>query len=529
MKKNLLGVSLITLSCLYGILAAVIILICMFTDIPVEFGIILSIIIIIVQFLISPAINDFIFRHFYGVQWGAQLPEYLNEFIRESCEKHNMKFPKIGIIYDGSPNAFTYGRTKNDARVVITQGILNLLDEEEVKAVVAHELGHANHYDMLFMTVAQIVPLVLYYVYRAMFRASERRSSKENNSGYAALIGAIAYVLYIISQYIILWLSRTREYYADSFSIEETRNPSGLASALVKIGFGLAIGDREKESNVARTSNTLGINNAKISKGMAISAYNDGGLSKESIVNAMKWEKWNVWAKWHEINSTHPLISKRLLAISARCEEFGQAPYIEFNERKPESYVDDFLIEVAILLAPFIIFIAFAIIALLNFEQVYFWAGIGGILLTLSLFVKLNRTHKNKDYTERKVADLLSEVKVSNVTSIPTILEGKIIGRGNPGCIFNEDFVIQDDTGIIFLDYNQPLHIINKIFALFKSPEYFDKTIKVKGWYRRSTVPYMEIYSMEVDGQIKKCHTYTTTKVILYILMAISIFLLFIH
>ena len=280
---------------------------------------------------------------------------------------------------------------------------------------------------------------------------------------------------------------------------------------------------------MARTSNTLGINNAKISKGMVISAYNEGDLSKESIVNAMKWEKWNIWAKWHEINSTHPLISKRLLAISARCEEFGQAPYIEFNERKTESYVDDFLIELAILLAPFIILIAFAIIAILNIDKVYFWAGIGGILFTLSLFVKLNRTHKNKDYTERKIVDLLSEVKVSNVTSIPVILEGKVIGRGNPGCIFNEDFVIQDDTGIIFLDYNQPLHIINKIFALFKSPEYFDRTIKVKGWYRRSTVPYVEIYSMEFDGQTKKCHTYTATKVFLYILMAISVILLFIH
>ena len=533
MKKNLLGVSLITLSCLYGILAAVIILVCMFTGIPIEFGIILSIIIIIVQFLISPAINDFIFKHFYGVQWGAQLPDYLTEFIRESCANHNMKFPKIGVIYDGSPNAFTYGRTKNDARVVITQGILNLLDEEEVKSVVAHELGHANHYDMLFMTVAQIVPLVLYYVYRAMFRASERRSSKKNDSGYTALIGAIAYVLYIISQYIILWLSRTREYYADSFSIEETRNPSGLANALVKIGFGLAVGDREKESDVARTSNTLGINDAKISKGMAISAYNDGGLSKESIVNAMKWEKWNVWAKWHEINSTHPLISKRLLAISARCEEFGQAPYIEFNEKKPESYVDDFLIELLILLAPSVIFIISCIFVVLNIlfatNNAHIVAGIGGILFAISLFIKLNRTHKNKDYTERKVADLLGEVKVSNVTSIPVILEGRIIGRGNPGCIFNEDFVIQDDTGIIFLDYNQPIHIINKIFALFKSPEYFDKTIKVKGWYRRSTVPYMEIYSMEVDGQIKKCHTYTATKVVIYILMVISIILLLMH
>ena len=56
-----------------------------------------------------------------------------------------MKYPNMGFINDGAPNAFTYGRTKNDARIVLTHGIFELLDEEEVKAVVAHELGHAVH------------------------------------------------------------------------------------------------------------------------------------------------------------------------------------------------------------------------------------------------------------------------------------------------------------------------------------------------------------------------------------------------
>ena len=524
MKNKLFAVSLITLTCLYGILAGIFILIAIFTDISVSFALLISIIIIVLQFLISPAINDFVFKHFYKVQWNVELPDYLKNFITESCENHNMKYPKIGFINDGSPNAFTYGRTKNDARVVITRGILELLSEEEVKSVVAHELGHANHYDMLFMTFAQIVPLVLYYVYEILLRTDSKRSSSNNSGSYGTLVGLIAYVLYIISQYVILWLSRTREYYADSFAIEETKNPSALASALVKIGFGLATGSSKEESKVNKGNNALGINNAKISKGIAIGAYNNGGVSKQNIINAMKWEKWNVWAKWYEINSTHPLISKRILAISDRCSEFGQERYIEFNETKPESYVDDFFIEVLISIAPFISIILFVILSLLNLENnPLLYIGIGGILFTLALFVKLNRTHKNSGYEETTILELLGKVKVSNVTSIPAILEGTIIGRGNPGCIFNEDFVIQDETGILFLDYNQPLNVINKIFALFKSKEYFDKRVKVKGWYRRGLVPYMEIYSMEIDGKIKKCHTYKFRKVFYSILLIASI------
>ena len=69
-------------------------------------------------------------------------------------------------------------------------------------------------------------------------------------------------------------------------------------------------------------------------------------------------------------------------------------------------------------------------------------------------------------------------------------------------------FRLRDETGILFLDYNQPLWIINKVFALFKSPQYFNKRVVVRGWYRRNMVPFFELYSMEVDGQVKKCYSY---------------------
>ena len=150
-----------------------------------------------------------------------------------------MKRPRLGFIDDGAPNAFTYGRTKNDARIVITRGILELLTEEEVKAVVGHELGHVVHYDMLFMTAAQLVPLILYFIYQVCLENDN--SSRDNDNNPKALIGLIAYILYIITQYIVLWLSRTREYSADAFSVEETKNPNSLAQALVKIGFGLSV------------------------------------------------------------------------------------------------------------------------------------------------------------------------------------------------------------------------------------------------------------------------------------------------
>ena len=532
MKKNLLGISLITMTCLYGLLAAIIILIFILTGLPVINGIVLSIIILIIQFLISPFLTDLSMKWFYKARFENDIPEYLKNFINQICDKYNMKYPKIGLIDDGAPNAFTYGRTKNDARIVLTRGIFNLLNEQEVMAVVGHELGHAKHYDMVFMTVAQLVPLVLYGIYETFTRSNSKSSSNNNSSGYLEMIGLIAYILYVLSEYIVLWLSRTREYYADSFSIEETRNPNALTTSLIKIGYGLSINnepeqedEKKKKKHTISNSKVIGIFDSKTSKALVSTSYNNGLISADNIKNAMKWETWNIWAKLYELKSTHPLISTRLKAISNRCNEYGQTPFVTFDLQKQESYVDDFAIEVVINYLPIVMLLLTLIIATISGIYTDYGlkiVGIGGVITMILSFIKLGRRYKNNiEYKETTVSDLLGEVKVSGVTSIPCTLEGTIIGRGNPGCIFNEDFVIKDNTGIMFLDYNQPLKTVNKIFAIFKSKEYFDKTIKVKGWYRRSPVPYIEIKEMEIDGKIKKCYTYTWAKISRIILLIV--------
>ncbi len=538
MKSKLFAISTFTLVGLYALLSIIILGVCLFTGISMIYGLLASIIILIIQFLIAPWLTDLSMKWFYKAKFGAEIPNYLNDFVDGICTKYNMKKPQFAIIDDGAPNAFTYGRTKNDARIVLTRGIFELLDEEEIKAVVGHELGHVVHYDMLFMTVAQLVPLILYFVYQVLMDTNDSKSSSNNdNGGYAQLIGVVAYILYIISQYIILWLSRTREYYADEFSGEETQNPNALANALVKIGFGLTVNsnsndeNKDKKNKVRSTKNVgaLGIFDSKTSKSLIVSSNNDVN-DKTSIKNAMKWEMWNPWAIIYQLNSTHPLISKRLLAISSKSKDYGQEPYIVFDLEKKESYVDDFLIELLIKYLPSFWFLIAAILCVAFFnadneKYAFMSAGICGIIGTIFLIIRYKRSHK-KGYNPRTIKDLLGEVKVSGVTSVPCILEGNVIGKGDPGCIFNEDFTLKDSTGIIFLDYNQPLWILNKVFALFKSHQYIDKRIKVKGWYRRSPVPYVEIYEWEVDGKKKKVYTYLINMIFYFLLIGIFIFLI---
>ena len=530
MKKGLLGVSLFTLTCLYCVFFAIVFLVGLLMGAEMSYIILGSIIVLVLQFLLAPFFTDLTMKWFYKAKFDRQPPEYLMNFINEICVQNKMKYPKLGYIDDGAPNAFTYGRTKNDARIILTRGLFEMLTPEEIKAVVAHEIGHAVHYDMAVMTMAQLIPLILYYCYEIF-----TSNIDDDDNAKMAIIGYIAYVLYIVSDYIILWLSRQREYYADSFSISATRNPSALAEALVKIGYGLSTNSNRETKKSVSDKNALGIFDSNASKSLAVASYGTGGVSKQNIMHAMKWEMWNVWAKWYELHSTHPMISKRLKAISVRCPEFNQAPYIDFNFQQPESYVDDFLGELFILLLPVIVIIGgLAIMAFIyavkgEVDVLKYICGIvAGVML--SYLIKLQFTHKNKQYKACSVFDLLSEVKVSGVTSVPCILEGEIIGRGDPGCIFSEDLVLKDQTGMIFLDYKRVFRIMDKFVALFKTKAFFNKRVKVTGWYRRSPVPYVEIYKILIDGEEKErvMKSFTVSKIFAWIIFVICVILIFV-
>ena len=519
--KKLFSVSLLTVTVLYGLLVALAVGICLICGVSILPALIAGIIVLSLQFLISPWLMDLTTKWLYKADFDAEIPAYLKKFIEDVCKKHKIKYPKIGVVNDGAPNCYTYGRTKKSARIIITRGVFDLLSEDEVKSVIGHELGHVAHYDMLVMTVAQLLPIVFYAIYEMCI---DTNSNDDNN--YSSYIAIAAYILYIISQYIVLWLSRTREYYADSFSVEETKDPESLAEALVKIGFGLTVANNEDNKNEkdkksdnkasASTVRGLGIFDKNTSKTLIACSSEDGmstKVSKKAIKNAMKWEKWNYWAKWYEINSTHPLISKRLEAISERCEEFKQKPYIVFDLKKDANYGKMFFFEFLLVLIPTLAFIAtitFLLLFLNDRNTVWFKYAmcICGFIAVGFEYILFRVKYRKKDFKKSTVEELLGETKVSGITPVECELKGSVIGRGDPGYIFSEDFVIRDKTGIMFLDYKQPLWLVNKIFAYFKAKTFIDKEVIVKGWYRRSPVPYVEIFTIEMDGKKKKVITY---------------------
>jgi heat shock protein HtpX len=462
--------------------------------------------------LFSPWLMDFSITFFYSAYKKnvSELPKYLQGFIEDIATAHHMKIPTIYVIDDESPQAFTYGYTPNTARLVFSKGLYTLLIEEEVESVIAHEFGHMVHWDMALMTIIQLVPQVSYFIYKHTLEVTKnnKSSSSDNNkgSGHLMIIGAIAYAIYFLSHYVVLWFSRVREYHADRFSASYTKKPANLASALVKIGYCLALNQTSKASSM----NALGIFDTSRVSSFAVMGYRlQNNPSKQGIEDAkevMKWDFWNPWGSWYEFNSTHPLIAKRIQSLSLFSQSIGDKPFFELTEIPSESYWDEFAFDFFIYILPML-----GIIPLLfgTFHSIFSHSPnetIHALPLALFIFgfgglIKTYFTYREGYFPEKSIGTLLKTIKVSEVRPVPCTIKGKIIGKGIPGYIVSEDFILKDETGIIFLDYKQPIPLWEFLFGLFKAEKFIGQEVVVEGWYRRSPVPKIEIsYIRTIDG-----------------------------
>ncbi len=176
----------------------------------------------------------------------ADDPQLFN-VVDELCLAAGIPMPKIYLINDTAMNAFATGRNPKNASVAITVGLRQKLNRDELQGVMAHELSHVRHYDILYATliavmVGVVVMLCDIFLRSLWFgggRRSRSRSSSQGGGAAQAILLVLALLMAIITpilaRIIQMSLSRQREYLADAGSVELTRNPEGLANALAKL------------------------------------------------------------------------------------------------------------------------------------------------------------------------------------------------------------------------------------------------------------------------------------------------------
>ena len=163
--------------------------------------------------------------------------------VREIAERDHVPMPKLYWLPTKTPNAFATGRNPKYAAVAVTSGLLEIMNEEELKGVLAHELSHVKNRDTLIMSIAAALAGAIMMLARmaqwGLWMGGGRRDRDSENRSNGALqlvaILLIAILAPLAAMLIQLAISRTREYGADASGAHITRNPEGLASALEKL------------------------------------------------------------------------------------------------------------------------------------------------------------------------------------------------------------------------------------------------------------------------------------------------------
>lgn len=267
-----------------------------------------------VQYMIGPKIVEWSMKVKYVPQEKAP---NLHRMIEELAQLAGIPKPKVGVSPVAIPNAFAFGRSISDGRVCVTQGILNLLNKEELRAVLGHEISHIKNRDVLIITFLSVIPIVLYRIAFHFLFFGRRR----NSSGNTALFGLAALLFYFITNMLVLYASRIREYFADRGSIALGNTPSAMATALYKLVYGSA---RMKKQALKETEgfkaffvNDPSRARKEIRELVQLDLDKSGTIDPFELDHLRTQEiKLSAGDKMMEIFSTHPNMLKRIKQIS---------------------------------------------------------------------------------------------------------------------------------------------------------------------------------------------------------------------
>jgi heat shock protein HtpX len=313
-----MGTSVFLVALIFAVFLSAIMLIFNF---PLEWAIVGTVMFILLQYLIGPAVVESSTRLHY-LESGEN--PWLESTVKELVDKSGIPMPRLAIVQDSTPNAFVFGRTAKSATLAVHEGLLTKLNENEVKGVIGHELGHIKHKDYIVMTVLSALPLLAYIIARGTWEVARHAGSsreKEEGSIKAAFfaVAIISYVVYIISLFCVMRLSRLREHYADAYSAYVTGSPRSLQSALAKITYGLSLSPKPPSGARAFYIGDPAMAKEEVQmimeKKEQYDLDKDGVLDERELELAMEKEAKSAWVKINTWFATHPPTFKRILLL----------------------------------------------------------------------------------------------------------------------------------------------------------------------------------------------------------------------
>jgi Zn-dependent protease with chaperone function len=462
---------------------------------------------------LSPWLLDWWLQEFYGLRnlekstLETHSPES-TRVIQRYSQQRGLKFPQLRILPTSVPMAFTYGNLPRTTRLVVTQGLLEQLSEEEIATIYAGQLAHVIHWNHVVMSSVLVITLPIYNLYQQVSLWGDRIANNFIKFIFIAL-SSITYVAWCLLTGTAILLSKIRPYYSDRFICDFTGNPNALSRALLKLNMGIADEIHKQE----QTPWQLESLNISLPVGFQQSITLGSLAPNVSLESLLMWDYLNPYRFWFTINNTHPLIGdriQRLCHISRRWRletelNIETSPSIPVHQQSFYRQIAPFLgIPCGIAAAVIINLgwqIAFAL-KIINLKWIYddisFAFGCALIGLSIGILVRINSLFpelKSQNLqTNEHLPTLLNNPAAIPQNSTGVRIEGKLIGIRGVSNSLGQDLILQTSTVLI------KLHHTSWMGQSVNPQDLIGRQVTVTGWLRRGATPWLDMESLETQS-----------------------------
>jgi Zn-dependent protease with chaperone function len=497
--------------------------------------------------LASPWILDFLLTHLDGMKplSTSSLARYSPEthrLLQRFCQQRRIPLLKLGVLPTPAPLIFTYGPLPNLARIVVSQGLLEQLADDEIAALYAAEMGHIHHGDFSVMSLVAVVTQLPYALYRLAalggdrLRLSSRRYREQAYMAFSCgitadllvCVAALSYGVYWWLSRAGLWLSQQRVAYGDWFACHLTGNPHGLTRALLKLATGIAAtGQQQQQTDYALESFAL------LSPLNPRTALVTGSLAVHlPWADLLTWDQVNPHRRWLALNQAHALLGERLRRLDRYAQTWQLDSAIACLPRSaatgwqlPLPQAFPWIGGMAgLLLASLFWGIGWGVY-IAGSDQLRWMAsdyklffglpligfGIGSLLRFNPYFPDLESLHRQQrrpnaaaDLGGDSAADPLPQILTAArpTPNQPIVLEGILLGRPGMANSLGQDLALQTATGVINLHYCSQVGILGNLVQYRQWVNLLGKPVVAIGWCRRSAAPSVEVDTIRgADGR----------------------------
>lgn len=450
----------------------------------------------------APWLMDQLHQRLHKLRWArlGEIERHSPEtarLLQRICAQNQLKQPRLGVIPDAGPLAFVYGTFSDGCRIVVTQALLQQLSEDEIAAVYAQALGRIVNGDILVMTLLGS-PIQL--VYLALEQVSQLGSKRRDLIGHVA---PLLYLIYTVLSYPLFFLSRLGTYHADHFAVQATGNPNGLIAALLKSAAGL----QEAHKNDRRPSSLLHctrlfsfLDFKTIAAASAAARLQDPSQAGQVFL----WDQINPWARWMQVNSSHPLPGHRFKVLAGYGERLRLLPELSLGSGSKLDVArlqSRFWLDLAIYAAEVVGILIGWLVGLILYlllqnrldPKVIAAAAVVGY--GVGLWAKAGLMYGGSlPARPTDVLSLLADPDADPCRGQWVELEGELVGLGPSGYQLGAELKLQEATGLIPVRFTSPLGPVGNVFSgLKRIRALVGRRVKVVGWFRRGNTAWVDL------------------------------------